>query len=134
MSGETDLKVLLQKMTPELHTGEYVFASVKKADTISRADVICEFKEAEGTTIVIERDKADSLGLTYDCVTSWITLKIHSSLEAVGFTAAFAIALANQNISCNVMAGYYHDHIFVKQTDAEKAVEILEAVSAKKGI
>ena len=129
MTGETDLNILLQKMKPELHQGEYVFTNVENTDNISREDIICEFKEAKGTTVIIEREKADSIGLNYEVVTSWITLNIHSSLEAVGFTAAFSTALAKQNISCNVIAGYYHDHIFVKQINAKKAMAILKSLS-----
>lgn len=116
-------------MKPELHLGEYVFTNVENAEHISRSDILCEFKEAEGTTILIQREKADSLGLEYNQVTSWITLNVHSSLDAVGFTAAFSTALAKENISCNVIAGYYHDHIFVNQDDAEKALDILKALS-----
>jgi len=116
-------------MTPKLNPGEYVFTNVKKLDNIERSDTLFEFKETEGITLIIDRQKADSLGLSYEYVTAWITLTVHSSLEAVGFTAVFSAALADENISCNVVAGYYHDHIFVPQEDAEKAVGILEALS-----
>jgi uncharacterized protein len=62
-------------------------------------------------------------------VAAWITLTVHSALEAVGLTAAFSKALADVNISCNVVAGYYHDHIFVPQQDAEKAMAVLESLA-----
>jgi len=58
-----------------------------------------------------------------------ITLDIHSSLEAVGLTAAFATALGNEGISANVVAAYYHDHIFVPAVDAGRAVAALQALS-----
>lgn len=116
-------------MKPELHLGEYIFTNVENTEHISRSDILCEFKETEGTTIIIERKKADALGLKYDQITSWITLKVHSSLQAVGFTAAFSTALTKENIACNVIAGYYHDHIFVHHTDAEKAIAILNRLS-----
>ena len=73
-------------------------------------------------------NRFDLLSLKYNYISSWITLNIHSSLEAVGLTAAFANALKKVNISCNVVAAYFHDHIFIARKDAEKAMEALHAL------
>ncbi len=132
MTGETNIAELIKGMTPELNIGEYVFCTVKNVSTINRNDTICEFKEKEGTTIVIERKKADELQLTYDFIASWISLMIHSSLNAVGLTAIFSTELAKYNISCNVIAGYYHDHIFVDKKDAKRAIQVLTDLSQTK--
>ncbi len=129
MSGEKNIRKLIKKMKPVLNAGEYVFASVTDIDTISRSETIFEFKEIEGTTIILEKSKADELNLSYQFIASWITLKIHSSLEAVGLTAVFSGELAKHNISCNVIAGYYHDHIFVDKKDGQKATNLLTAFS-----
>ncbi len=129
MAGETDLAQLIKEMTPSLNKGDYVFTTVKDVNKINRNDTIGEFKESEGTTIIIEKCKADELRLEYEYIAAWITLKIHSSLDAVGLTALFSTELAKNNISCNVIAGYYYDHIFVAKKDAQKTIQVLTELS-----
>ncbi|MCB0550149.1 MAG: ACT domain-containing protein [Phaeodactylibacter sp.] len=131
--GITDLEALITNMEPVLNEGEYVFATVPNTASIPRESTVCEIKEKEGITVVVSKEDAAALGLPFEYVASWITLNIHSSLEAVGLTAAFSSALAQNNISCNVIAGYYHDHIFVDKKDKDKAVKVLRAMSEKTG-
>ena len=108
MCGVTDLDELLATMEPVLVAGSFVYASVSPADIaahLSRGPIGL-FREVEG-----------------------ITLTVHSSLEAVGLTAAFATALTKAGISANVVAAFHHDHIFVPERDAERALEALRALS-----
>lgn len=128
MSGEKNLDILLKTMKPYLNEGEYVFCTT--TDTVNVKDVIMLFKESEGNTIILKKEKADALQLPYTFVAAWITLTVHSSLEAVGLTGAFSNALAKENISCNVVAAFCHDHIFVDKKDAEKAMAVLKKFSS----
>jgi hypothetical protein len=125
MSGEKNLKLLLKNMQPELILGDYVFCQVADIALIDLDKIILFFREKEAITLVIKKETADDLQLPYNFVAAWICLKVHSSLEAVGLTAAFSTALAKEDISCNVVAAFYHDHIFVAKNEAEKAIGIL---------
>ena len=131
MSGEKQLDRLLKKMKPTLNEGDYVFCIRKDLKELDFNDIIFTFKEQEGITIVLQQEMADRMQLEYSFVAKWITLTVHSSLEAVGLTAAFSKALAEENISCNVVAGYFHDHIFITKQDAQKALIVLNKFSTE---
>ncbi|EQM70679.1 hypothetical protein L682_32545, partial [Aquipseudomonas alcaligenes OT 69] len=130
MAGETSLALLIRSMSPELNPGDYVFCTLADATALQECETLGSFREREGLTVILRREDADRLALAYDYVAAWITLEVHSSLAAVGLTAAFAGALAQANISCNVIAGYYHDHLFVARDDAERALSTLRALAA----
>ena len=130
MSGITDLSQLLASMKPELIKEEFVFCTV--SGQLSQYLVlkpVATFLEAEGLTLVLTKHKADEAGLEYEGFFRQITLMIHSSLEAVGLTAAVSTKLATRGISANVIAAYYHDHIFVSAEKAELALLALKELS-----
>ena len=131
MTGIVDLQVLLKEMQPVLDDAEYVFCVIdeKLSKNIIDLNPICTVQEAEGLTVILEKKIADDAGFTYEGVYSKITLLVHSSLEAVGLTAAFSNALKDVGISANVIAGFYHDHIFVPKDNAAEAITALEALS-----
>ncbi|MEB5930797.1 ACT domain-containing protein [Pseudomonas mosselii] len=133
MHGETSIEKLLQSMKPVLNDGEYVFATVTDAPQLQDLNIVGSFREHEGWTVILERKVADAMQLPYTYACAWITLTVHSSLEAVGLTAAFATALGKAGISCNVVAAYYHDHIFVGVDDAQSAMAVLQALSDNAG-
>lgn len=130
MPGETDLEILIKHMRPKLQEGEYVFCTVESLEVISMQEVISLFREEEAVTLIVRKETADRLNLPYSFVAAWIMLTVHSSLDAVGLTAAFSRALGDEGISCNVVAAYYHDHIFVNFQDAQKAMTVLQKLSA----
>ncbi len=131
MTGETNLSRLLASLSPRLNPGRFVFCSVPQPTVVQVAAALGSFREAEGTTLILAREEAERLGLAYDYLAAWITLEVHSSLAAVGLTAAFAKALAGEDISCNVIAGFHHDHLFVAEADAERALTRLQRLAAE---
>ncbi len=130
MSGESSLSVLLRSIDPQLRPRAYVFVSVPPGSALPEVEVLASVWEPEGRSLVIRREDADAHGLTYDYVAAWIVLQVHSSLEAVGLTAAVSSALAAADLSCNVIAGFYHDHLLVPIDDADRALAILRRLAS----
>ena len=129
MPGEKKLGSLLKKLKPTLNEGDYVFCNQKDFNECDFKNILMFFKEQEGITMILTQEEADRRQFEYSFIAKWITLAVHSSLAAVGLTAAFSKALAEEDISCNVVAGYFHDHIFVDKKDAQKAMAVLNKFS-----
>ena len=129
MPGEKDLGSLLKKLKPTLNQGDYVCCNQKDFNECDFNNILMFFKGQEGITIILTQEEADRQQFEYSFIAKWITLAVHSSLAAVGLTAAFSKALAEEDISCNVVAGFFHDHIFVDKKDAQKALAVLNKFS-----
>ena len=130
----TDLGVLLRTMDPVLQPDTYAFVSLPEDSPVDAADIVASVREPEGLSVVVERAAAERAGLTPAFVCRWITLTVHSDLAAVGLTAAVARALAHDGIACNVVAGTYHDHLFVpadRVGDAMAALQRLQRAAAR---
>ncbi|GGP43427.1 transporter [Shewanella algicola] len=126
MSGMTDLALLLTSMSPKLMDGEFVFCTVQgEYEQYAQLNPLATFRESEGLTLVVNKEVAMAAGLTFEACFKQITLTVHSSLEAVGLTAAVAAKLTEFNISANVIAAYYHDHVFVPTDKAQLALTAL---------
>lgn len=130
-SGGTDLRRLLSSLQPVLLKPDYVFCTVADAThaDFRGLEPLASFLEDEGLSLILEQGVADRLGLIYASVFRAITLSVHSSLDAIGLTAAVAGKLADHGISANVVAASYHDHIFVPRDKAKKALALLAAMS-----
>lgn len=131
MAGERDLDVLIGAMEPTVRPGRYVYVTVDAANVADLPAAVV-VRETEGITLVLEQTDADARALPYDFVAGWITLQVHSALDAVGLTAAFTTTLAAHGISANVVAGYYHDHLLVPIDDVDRAVTALEELAASR--
>jgi uncharacterized protein len=130
----SNLAVLLRSMEPELHAGVYVYCVVPQGTNISALSPVATVSESEGLTLVLPEEQAINAGLSVLFRAAWITLTVHSDLQAVGLTAAFAGALGQAGISCNVVAGAFHDHIFVPVEQAQQALAALKALQRESGL
>ena len=130
MSGMTELDQLLQAMNPKLLESEFVFCTVSgDLKEYLMLQPIATFHETEGLTLVVEKTVALQAGLLFEGSFRQITLSVHSSLNAVGLTAAVSTKLASKGISANMIAGFHHDHIFVQSKKAEIALKTLQELS-----
>jgi hypothetical protein len=130
MAAETDLATLLRTMRPELAPQTFVFATLPTgADLPATLAPLMIYREGEGTTLILDRDQADSAGIAASFPCRRITLDVHSSLEAVGFLAAITARLAAAGMGVNPVSAYHHDHLFVPAARAEEALAILEAMA-----
>ncbi len=133
MAGIIGLDEILSTLEPQLMDGEFVFCTFKDAvyGDYAGLNPLCSYREAEGLTLIIERDIADNADIQYTSIYKLLTLKVHSSLDAVGLTAAVTTTLSNHNISGNVVAAYFRDHVFVPSDKAFEAIEVLKNIQGK---
>jgi uncharacterized protein len=110
-------------LAPSMSLEPYVFATAATAPpgVVMFAAII----EDEGLTLVLTKADADRSGLEYSYLAARITLGVQSELDEVGLTAAVSRVLADAGISCNVIAGAAHDHLFVPWWRGEEAVKLL---------
>jgi hypothetical protein len=123
-----DLGQLLRELEPRLHEGTFAFCMLPPGEAVP-ASAIGSFREREGTTVIVPLAEARSAGLAPVFEAAWITLDVHSALEAVGLTASVARALTTAGIPCNVVAALRHDHLFVPVDRAHDALRALEGLA-----
>jgi uncharacterized protein len=128
MPPVSDLPTLLRSMHPVLHAGTYVFTTVPENHALESAVIVASVREPEGMSVIVAESDAVRHGLIPLFRCAWITLMVNSDLAAVGLTAAFAVALTQAGISCNVVAGAHHDHIFVPESLASRAMDAMLAL------
>jgi hypothetical protein len=134
MTGETDLDRLLASMNPELRPGVYVFATLDPGTAPPDGiEPVMVFREGEGTTLILPLEAAEGAGIAGVFPCRMITLRVHSSLEAVGFMARITARLAGAQIGVNPVSAFFHDHLFVPEDRAEEAVALLRELSRESG-
>lgn len=134
MSGQTDLSEILASITVSVRPDDYVIVALPSTTPPPPLGdgVAALITEAEGTTVVSTFSRAAHEEWPYDFVASWLTIDIHSALESIGLTATFSRQLGRAGIPCNVLAGFFHDHILVPHDKRDAAVEVIEALRGAK--
>jgi len=127
MVGEVDLDKMLALLQPVLQPGEYVFCSIapRPFSELGELEPLACYFEDEGMSLVLKKSVAEQNDIKHTSAWRCITLSVHSSLDAVGFTAAVARKLAANGIPANVIAAFYHDHVFVPDELADQALRYL---------
>lgn len=126
------LDQLIRTMQPELQPHIYVYCVWPLNKSWQGPLPLATFQEKEGLTLVLTEQQAQQYQLDVLFRARWISLTVHSDLEAVGLTAAFATALADAGLSCNVFAGAFHDHLLVPVHQAEAAMQALQLLQQSK--
>lgn len=131
-----DLGVILTRIEAILEPEAYVFAVFPGANLEDVLDFqpIGTFQEGDQLTAILSVEHAGVAGAPTEPAFRHIRLSVHSSLEAVGLTAAISSKLAEQGIPANVVAGYYHDHVFVPEEMADEAVAAINSLKADGGV
>jgi len=112
-------------MAPRLNDGIFAWCVVSDSALVAELEPVVSVREEEGFTVVVPEEEAARFGLEVLFRAAWITLGVASALDDVGLTAAFSRLLGRAGISCNVVAGAYHDHIFVPVDRGKDALNIL---------
>lgn len=120
-------QAMLAAMDATLEPGEVVFCTTTNAPIIAEAAklALAMFHEAEGVSLILSVADARALGFPCDLPMRRITLRVFSSLEGIGLTAAVSGALTAARIPCNMVAAFHHDHVFVPEHLAEPALDAL---------
>jgi len=116
---------MLSTLAVERRPGRFTYVAVEDPapEVVALAHAVVT--EGDSTTLVLAVESAERAGLPVTIEMAWLTLQVHSSLEAVGLTAAVSARLAARGIACNVIAGYHHDHLLVPIARADDAIAAL---------
>ncbi len=123
-----DTSAMIAGMEPRRRSGTFVF--VTSDDPALVGDAVATMREEEGMSLVLPIDVAQGAGLDVSMPMACLTLSIVSALDGIGLTAAVATALADVDIPCNIIAGHRHDHVFVPEAEAGRALQALRLRAA----
>ncbi len=127
----TDLAELLAGLSVTRRPGAYTFVgplSTDRLPDLGLPGLEAVIREDEGWTVLASVELVDAQGWVPALTCAWLTLEVHSALEAVGLTAAVSAALTERGIPANVVAAYHHDHLLVPEDRADDAIAAVVAL------
>ena len=125
---QTDLSEVLKALTVSCDDVSYGFVSVENTQFKFEEGMLGTFQEKEGVTIIATNEYLAKNGLQSEALFAKLTVDVETSLQMVGLTAVLSTTLAKNGISANVVAGYFHDYIFVQYDLRQKALETLNSL------
>ena len=128
MTGETHLPNILANLEVDVRAGTFFVLTRRSPDAAADAVAEARITEAEGITYVVPEAYARACGEPPGFVASWLSLRVHSALNAVGVTAAVSGALAGRGIACTVIAGFHHDHLLVPAARRDDAIAAIRSL------
>lgn len=136
--GETDLASILDALTVSRRAGVFHVVTVAAADARglevgSGIEALIREPEAAGetVTVVCDGESLERNGWSSAFDAAWLTIDVHTSMAAVGLTAAMSAALGDEQIPCNILAGFHHDHLLVPVADVRRAIDCLMSLGGR---
>lgn len=128
MSVETHLPTILARLEVDVRAGTFAVITRRAPDAACEAVAQARIAEVEGVTYVVPEDFARAQGDPPGFIAAWLSLRVHSALNAVGVTAAVSGVLAEHGIACNVLAGFHHDHLLVPAARRDDAIAAIRSL------
>lgn len=129
---EKNLQQLLRSMQPALLDGTWAFVTVPLGRPVpAGVSPLMTCREPEGLTLLLDEQDLAKSGLPHAFFCRGISLRVNSSLYAVGFLAAVSERLARAAMSINIVSAFHRDYVFVPASRADEALEVLRALAAE---
>jgi len=103
--------------------------AVANVKSIPDADFFAAVRDFEEITLILKESELEKINpLKAEKGFRLITFEKVMSFDTVGFIAKVSSALAENGIPVLVLSSYSTDHILVRESDLERAVEVMKKV------
>ncbi len=102
----------------------YVVAKLKEAPKFS--DKIFSIVKDKNEVTVIAQEGIELKSISEEKFFKLLTFNIKLPFDLSGFTSYISTLLANEEIPIFVISAYTTDHLFIKEEDIDKTIEVLK--------